>query len=238
MASYKDILNEGGQDLLDLVLVVYVNFYFSELEIIDLCGKWIPRRSILKEKFYLVSHASDEVSHATLFKDGVKGLGIEWNNSLIDQYRLNDIDSRFAKLLQSDDELEVLIGLNIYAEGVLAMEELVEMAKNRPEYFPSFARIAREEATHLAFGKTVLKRMLADDDGLLGTARQHCDWYRDHLRPYLWKDISRYIDVGIRNGVLDHDFRDRTVSRFVDEMASIGLNVAWPAAAPRSAASA
>jgi 1,2-phenylacetyl-CoA epoxidase catalytic subunit len=228
---YKQILNEGGQELLDLILTVNVNFYFSELEIIEICAKWIPRRDELREKFYLVHHAHDEVSHSNLFKEGVRHLGLEWDDALIERYRLKDIDNRFDKLLHSDDELEVLIGLNVYAEGVLAMEELVEMSETKPHYFPSFAQIAREEITHLAFGKKVLERMFEENPAERSRAQVHCDWYRDHIHPYLWNDISSLIDVGVKNGVLFPDFRERAVARFQAEMQSLGLAVDWSNAA-------
>ncbi|MCE2030343.1 hypothetical protein [Sessilibacter corallicola] len=227
MELYEKIVEENGQELLDMILTVYVNFYFSELEIIDLCAKWIPKRTNLTEKFYLVHHASDEVSHSKMFKDGVKHLGMKWDDSLIEKYRLKDIDNRFDKLLTSDDELEVLIGLNVYAEGVLAMEELAEMAETKPEYFPSFARIASEEKAHLAFGKKVLQRMIDEDETVREKAQVHVDWYKEHIKPYLWTEISDVIDDGIKHGVLYPDFRERAVQRFEDEMSSLGLAVNW-----------
>jgi len=228
---YTKILDEGGQELLDMVLTVYVNFYFSELEIIDLCAKWIPKRTNITEKFYLVHHAKDEVSHSKLFKTGVEELGIEWNKELIKKYRLSDIDDRFHKLHSSDDEIEVLVGLNVYAEGVLAMQELLEMGENRPDIFPSFNRIGKEEMAHLGFGKKTLTRMFAEDQANLAKAQEHCDWYKAHLKPYLYEEISPWIDTGIKYGLLNADFRDRAVQRFNDEMASLNLDVNWEAAA-------
>lgn len=227
MELHKKILDQGGQELLDLILTVNVNFYFSELEIIDLCAKWIPRRDDLREKFYLVHHAHDEMTHSNLFKDGVRHLGLQWDDALIERYRLSDHDHRFAKLLDSDDELEVLIGLNVYAEGVLAMESLVEMGETRPDIFPAFRQIAREELTHLAFGKKVLERMFEENPAERERAQMHCDWYRDHIHPYLWRDISGLLGTGIRHGILHADYRERAVARFENEMTSLGLVVDW-----------
>ena len=126
-------------------------------------------------------------------------------------------------LLNSDDELEVMIGLNVYAEGVLAMEELAEMSVTKPEYFPSFARIANEEKAHLAFGKKVLERVFAEQPSERERAQEHVEWYKAHIRPYLWEDISDVIDVGIKHNVLYPDFRERAVQRFDDELTSLGL---------------
>ncbi|MFD0391944.1 hypothetical protein ACFQ3Z_01125 [Streptomyces nogalater] len=63
-----EIIEKHGKNAWDLVLTVYVNFYYSELEIIDLCARWIPRRDDLREKQYLLHHASDEIVHARLFR--------------------------------------------------------------------------------------------------------------------------------------------------------------------------
>jgi len=72
--SAEMIEREYGKATLDLILVVMVNFHYSEIEIMDLCGKWIPRRTNLIEKGYLVKHANDELRHAKLFRQGVERL--------------------------------------------------------------------------------------------------------------------------------------------------------------------
>ena len=221
---YERVLEEKGNGCLDLILLVYVNFYWSELEIIDLCAKWIPKRTNLEEKFYLVHHAADEVQHSKLFQEGVEYLGLNWDELDFEKYRLKDIEGRFGKLEDSDDELEILVGLNLYAEGVLAMEELIQLERNASEYFPSFRRIIREEGTHLGFGKHVLRRYMKDSENKK-IAQSHCDWYGSHLQKYLWKDISSYVDQGIDYGFLDKDYREKTVERFDIVMSSVGLSV-------------
>lgn len=225
MKLYEQILKEHGQECLDLILLVYLNFYFSEIEIIDLCAKWIPRRNILQEKFWLVYHASDEVRHSEQFKNGVEFLGLNWDELDFSKYRLPDISGRFGKLEESNDELEILVGLNLYAEGVLAMEELIQLSHNASQYFPAFQQILKEEGTHLGFGKEVLNRLIKESPENKKRAQSHCDWYRKHMKQYLWKDISEHIDRAIKFGLVNKNYREKTALRFNTVMSSVGLDV-------------
>ncbi|WP_437626760.1 hypothetical protein [Sorangium sp. So ce1151] len=219
----QEIVEEYGQDMLDLVLLVYVNFYYSELEIIDLCAKWIPRRGILTEKSYLIRHASDEVTHAELFKKGVEHLGITWSDLDPDKFRIRDIDDRFKKLFDSDDELEVLIGLNLYAEGVLALEEIEQLARSKPRYFQDFERILRDEKTHVAFGVKVAKRLIAQSPENRARAQEYCSWYADHLKNYLGGELSGPLQTGIKHGFISSDYVEKTFTRFKDVMSQLDL---------------
>ena len=77
----KALVAAYGEQFYDAAATIYVNFYVSELQIIDLCGKWIPRRTRLREKFFLVHHAADEIRQ--LFR-GIKQilitLPLTWSN--------------------------------------------------------------------------------------------------------------------------------------------------------------
>jgi uncharacterized ferritin-like protein (DUF455 family) len=220
----REIACTYGEDVLDLVLVVYVNFYYSEIDIINLCARWIPRREKFTEKSYLVTHAHDEVKHARLFREGVRSLGIEWDSLDHDKYRVADISERFAKLFSSDDELEVLIGLNLYAEGVLALEEIDQLARSKPRYFPSFREIYRDELTHLAFGVKVAKRLVDSSQECRLLAQKHCDWYRGHLQQYLANDLAPKLGRAVDAGFISKDYVARISGRFTNVMGSIGLS--------------
>ncbi|MDX6742358.1 hypothetical protein [Actinocorallia sp. A-T 12471] len=219
----EEIIETYGEDVWNLILTVYVNFHSSELEIIDLCARWIPRRTDLREKTYLVHHASDEVTHARLFREGVERLGMPWDGFDHDKYRIQDIDDRFQKLFDSDDELEVLIGLNLYAEGVLAMEELYQLGRNKPQYFYQFDRIEREERRHVGFGVTVAKRLLAESEDNRRRAAEHCRWYQEHLDNYLKGELAEKIGWAIDAGFVSDDYIPRTRARFNDTMSQLGI---------------
>jgi 1,2-phenylacetyl-CoA epoxidase catalytic subunit len=226
--AFQAYTDKFGRIFHDMAMTVYVNFYQSELEIMDLCARWIPRRSDFAEKSYLIRHASDEVEHAKLFKSGVIRLGVTWDQELFDRYRIRDIDDRFSALHRSEDELRVLVGLNCYAEGVLAMEELVQLGRNLPDIFPDFDRIARDEGVHVAFGKTVLKRMMADQPSRRVEVQRLVDEYRDHILEYLWGELGDKIELGIHFGGLPRTYREHTLARFTDVMTDIGCEVTWP----------
>jgi hypothetical protein len=219
----QEIIETYGRDAWDLILTVYVNFYYSELEIIDLCARWLPRRSSLKEKNYLIRHAADEVVHARLFREGVERLGQPWYGFDHEPYRIDDIGDRFAKLFYSDDEVEVLIGLNLYAEGVLAMEELYQLARGRSQYFYQFDRIEREERRHVAFGITVANRVLDGNPEARTRAVEHCKWYREHLEGYLGGQLKDSIRWAMDAGFVTDDYVTRTRARFDDVMSKIGI---------------
>ncbi|MGW5456628.1 hypothetical protein [Nocardia sp. NPDC003979] len=218
-----DLIERYGRNAWDLVLTVYVNFYYSELDIIDLCARWLPRRSGLREKNYLIRHAADEVVHARLFREGVERLGQPWHEFDHDQYRIDDIGERFAKLFYSDDEIEVLIGLNLYAEGVLAMEELFQLARSESPYFYQFDRIEREERRHVAFGITVANQVLDANAEARKRAVEHSKWYRDHMERYLGGQLKESIAWAMDAGFVSTDYTERTRQRFDDVMAKIGI---------------
>ena len=86
MKLWEKIVKEEGQQMLDLIVMVYVNFYYAELEIIEVCEKWIPRRTNLEEKFMLLDHAADEIRHSSYFKQGVEYLGLNWDDLPHEKY--------------------------------------------------------------------------------------------------------------------------------------------------------
>jgi 1,2-phenylacetyl-CoA epoxidase catalytic subunit len=219
----QEIIETYGRDAWDLILTVYVNFYYSELEIIDLCARWLPRRASLREKNYLIAHASDEVQHARLFREGVEALGQPWHGFDHDAYKIDDIGDRFARLFYSDDEIEVLIGLNLYAEGVLAMEEIYQLGRSKSRYFHQFERIEREERRHVAFGITVANRILAENGEARKRAVGYTDWYREHLDGYLGGQLKESISWAIEAGFVSGDYIERTRTRFDDVMGKIGM---------------
>jgi hypothetical protein len=235
MELWKKIVDDHGQEILDLILVLLVNFYYAELDIIDVCGRWIPRRSVLDEKFMLVEHAADEMRHAQYFKQAVEALGLKWEELDRDKYYLPDQSTRFSKLLTSEDEIEVLVGLNLYSEGVLAMEELAQLHHNKPEYFPKFGEILTDEGRHLKYGITVARRRFKDDEEARAKAQRYCDEMGQHLQQYLWDDINDAINLGIHLGYLDEDYRMKAVKRFENVMSAVNLSVNWPATGPLSA---
>ncbi|WP_112263246.1 hypothetical protein [Lentzea terrae] len=223
MTLKQEIIEKYGRNAWDLILTVYVNFYYSELDIIDLCARWLPRRKGLREKNFLIRHAADEVVHARLFREGVEMLGQPWHDFDHEPYKIDDIGDRFAKLFYSDDEIEVLIGLNLYAEGVLAMEELVQLARSNTPYFHQFERIEREERRHVAFGITVANQVLDSNPEARKRAVDHCKWYREHLDGYLDGQLKESIQFAMDAGFVSADYIDRTRARFDDVMSKIGI---------------
>lgn len=223
----EEIVDRYGQEALDLVLLVYLNFYYSELRIIDLCGRWMPRRQEFDEKAYLVFHAYDEVKHAKMFRRGVERLGLDWDDLDHSRYMVDDIGERFTKLYESDDEVEVLIGLNLYAEGVLALEEIYQLAHTKPEYFPDFPEIYRDEMTHVAFGVKVAKRLVEQSPEARARAENHYAWYRDHLDQYLSNELASKIEHAASLGFVSPDYIDCTRHRFDDVMGRLGFAPAY-----------
>jgi hypothetical protein len=214
-----------GDPLFDAVATIYVNFYLSELRIIDLCARWIPKRNIVKEKYYLVHHANDEVRHAELFKKGFQKLGGIIDDSALERYHVQDMEDRFDRLFSSEDELEVLIGLNMYAEGVLAMMELEQLGKNAPGLFPDFLQIAQDEKTHLAFGCKVIERILEEQPEERDRATKIARGYREHLSGYLSSTVSGMIDFGVSINALDDDYRQKAVDLYEGIMDRVNIDV-------------
>jgi len=221
--KYQQIIDEYGEDVLDLILVVYINFYYSELEIMELCSRWVERREGFTEKSYLIIQAHDEVIHAKLFKEGVERLGLDWDSIDHNKYRIRDIGERFDKLHISNNQMEVLIGLNMYAEGVLALEEIHQLSVTKPDIFYEFGRIYNDEQTHLRFGVVVAKRMIEESEENRRMAQEHCNWYEDHLKKYLNGELSDKIQRAIAAGFVTEDYIPSTKRRFIKVMSELGL---------------
>ncbi|MFZ1010699.1 MAG: hypothetical protein WAN65_27920 [Candidatus Sulfotelmatobacter sp.] len=228
MELWRQIVEEEGQEVLDLILTIYVNMYHAELDVVDLCARWIPLRSETDEKFMLTEHAWDEVRHAKFFKGAIKYLGLHWEELDMNKYLLPDREARFKRMMTGEDELNVLVGLNMYAEGVHATEEMIQLYAHKPKYFPVFSKTIPDEERHVNFGRIVLRRRVESGDAAREKAQTDCDYWMQHMEGYLWGDISRAIDVGIRLGYLDKDYRIKICKRFYDVMTSVGLTVNWP----------
>lgn len=235
METWEKIVADDGEEILNLILMLHINFYYAELDIIDVCAKWVLRRSVPDEKFMLIEHAADEIRHSQHFKDGIEALGLKWDELPMEKFQLEDRSERFGRLLTSEDEIEVLVGLNLYAEGVLAMEELVQLHRNKPEYFPRFGEILTDEGRHLKYGLIVAKRRLQDNPEAREKAQHYCDEFLGHMEQYLWSDITDAIDLGAKVGYLDGDYRMKCARRFENVMSAIGLTVNWPAEGPLAA---
>jgi 1,2-phenylacetyl-CoA epoxidase catalytic subunit len=127
---------------------------------------------------------------------------------------------------ESDDELEVLVGLNLYAEGVLAIEELLQLDRNASQYFPTFHQILKDEGMHLGYGKEVLRRLINESPENRERAQAYCNSCQEHLKQYHFRDISPIIDKAAKFGLIDNNFREKTAERFVTVMSSVGLSAA------------
>jgi 1,2-phenylacetyl-CoA epoxidase catalytic subunit len=235
MELWKKIVDEEGEDVLNLVLMVYANFYLAELDVVELCARWIPKRQDIEEKFLLVEHAYDEMRHAKFFKGGIKRLGLNFEDIDLQKYQLDDRSARFNKLLSSDDELAVLVGLNLYAEGTHATQEMIDLYANKPEYFPVFSKTIPDEERHVNFGRIVLMRRITESPDARRRAQHYSEEWMRHMQQYLWTDVSDAINIGIHLGYLSPDYRMRVARRFQDVMTSVGLTVNWPATGPLSA---
>lgn len=219
----EDLIEEFGQDGLDLILTVFINFYYSEQQIIDLCAKWVRKRKDFTDKSLLVLHASDEVQHANIFKNGVERLGIDWESLDLDSYIVQDIKDRFERLFNTEDEFMILVGLNMYAEGVLALEEIEQLSASRPDIFWGFDTVYTDEKNHLNYGLRVAKKYLQENPQLITRAQDHCTWYENHFIDYLENSLGKNINIAIEKGFVSPNYIENLKQRFRCVMGELNL---------------
>lgn len=224
----SSIVESYTQDVLEVVLIANVNLFLIELQTAESCKMRALRTSSAREKNNLTDHANDAQRNMEIVKTSIEHLGLTWDDALLRQYRFSSPLRQLRSISTSYDDDVASIDFDVYARGVVVMEKLLELGDLARKYFPRFESIAANSAMHLARSKSVLQQRIDEDPAVnIVRAQFRCDRCRDHLYSYLWVDLASFVDKAIALGLFHADFRERTLSRFKDEMSSIGLAVNW-----------
>jgi hypothetical protein len=209
-----DILDNA--QVRDSILRVYENFYWIHEWIIDVCARWaLKQTDDIDKKLHLIQQAWEERNQMVAFKEEILALGYCWDELDHSSYLFEAMRTRYALFKTTEDELEVLVGMNLFSEGVFGVTELVELHGMSPKLFPRFPEFAREEMEHADGGKRALARLLAQQPELRPHARELVEKYRRALVDTATEpEFSKFLMQLVSQGLLPADVLQRALLRY------------------------
>ena len=185
MATLQDLEHEEGQQI---VLTIYENFYWMRRHIIEMFARWILRREDVDGKLELVEHAWEEARQMKLLKQAILDLGYDWDKLDHESYFFEAVRRRYRELMASEDEFEMLVGMNLFSKGTIGYTELDQLYDHSPEIFTLFPGFRQEEGKHTEIAKQRLLQILEK---------------KPELRPNASKIVERYRTVGLEENRTD-----------------------------------
>ena len=193
------------------------NLYWVHLDIVDVCSRWVPRRERSDERVWLATQLQREAAEVPMYLGMIEALGLAPDVS----YRINDSLVRYARLKETDDEIEVLVGMNVLAQAVLGYIEHRALYRFDPVFFAQFAETIAFDAGAWERARIAMQRRDPERlRGQLAAHRQHMfDFTIPELKPLLAPvvaagvfppeiieiGIERYSEVSLELGVELHD---------------------------------
>jgi hypothetical protein len=212
MATLTDLKRE---EVRQSVLRIYENFYWIHLWIIDVCARWTLKQADVELKLGLVQQAWEEHNQMYEFKNAILALGFEWDDLEHESYLFDAMKKRYATFMTTDDELEIVIGMNLFSEAVFGVSELEQLHDNSPEIFPRFPEYCQEEIRHGEEGKRRLLSILEQRPELRPHAITLIDKYRKSLRDTTSDpQFGGFLMNLVQQGLLGKDVLDRVGARF------------------------
>ena len=187
------------------------NLYFVHLDIVDVCSAWVPRRLRDDERQWLATQLRRETEEIPMYRALVAATGHEPNEA----FRIPDSKQRYARLKASDDELDVVVGMNVIAQGVLGALEHRQLHTYDPVLFAPLVETIAFETGNLERVKVLLRRR--DPDRL----RELMLSYHRHLLEVSIPTIMPLLEPVIALGI----FRGDIVQEGLERFAAIAIDV-------------
>jgi hypothetical protein len=165
------------EELREVLLVIYLNLYWLRALVIDVLARWMPRVDV-ETKLELVYHAVEEARQMAILRNSVIGLGVDWDALDHDSALFEGVKRRYADMIEADDEIRVIIGMNLFSRGVMGYTELDQLAERSPDLFPFAADFLARENQHVDNARQRLGRLVRADPALLEHAREVATHYR------------------------------------------------------------
>jgi hypothetical protein len=191
------------------------NLYYICLDIIDVCAKWVPRRQRDDERIWLATQLQRETVEVPMYLGFLKGIDRKPDPSI----RITNSTLRYQHLKESEDELDVVVGMNILAQGVFGSFEHRQFYRFDPVFFaPAFDTITFELMSTERAKEFIRRR---DPERVKAIfARWHHHLVVESL-PQLAPYISAVADVGI----FDPDLPEQGERLFEQLAADVGVDV-------------
>ncbi len=189
------------------------NLYFVHLDVVDVCAKWVPRRTRDDERIWLATQLRRETEELPMYRALVAATGREPDAA----WRIPDSRQRYARLKEIDDELEVAVGMNVIAQGVLGALEHRQLHNYDPVLFAALVETIAFETGNLERVKVFLRRRDPErlSNLMLG--------YHRHLLEASIPTIMPLLEPVLTLGIFKGDIVQEGLERFAAIAIDVGV---------------
>lgn len=190
------------------------NLYWVHLDIIDVCAKWVPRREQGDERMWLATQLKREVSEVPMYQGLLQRLGITPDPKM----RIRDSLTRYQQLKETEDEIDMVVGMNGVAQGTLGIIEHEQLYRFAPDLLAPFAEAAIGMYSDLQHAVMWMRRRERESVA----AAFHRYWA--HLHEVSLPEIGPLIRPLVAAGVFTEDLIRESEQRFRRIMTDTGLD--------------
>lgn len=196
------------------------NLYWVHLDIVEVCSKWVPRRQRHDERAWLAAQLAREAAEIPMYLGFLERLGREPDV----RYRIRDSLVRYQRLKDTDDEVEVFVGMNVLAQAVLGWIEHNHLYRFDPEFFAPVAETIAFDAGNWERSKIMMRRR--DPEQL----RSQFEAHRDHMLEITIPELTPLLEPVIAVGVLPQDVFKIGIDRYRETADAVGVEMTEVAA--------
>jgi hypothetical protein len=130
------------------------NLYWVHRDIVAVCARWVTRVERDEERLWFARQLAREAAEIPMYRRHALAAG----GALNPQWRIRDSIARYQRLLETDDEVELVVGMHILAQGVLGPLEHERLYRFNPDYFSGFDDARVGNLADLEYAKIFLGR--------------------------------------------------------------------------------
>lgn len=205
----------------DSVKRVILSQFWANSRFIGVCAASIQHVDDIEEKLEIVEHLECIRKHMTTFRRYAEEvLEIAWDSLDHSEFGCRVMTKRYGWLRESTDLVELLVGLYMFAHGVIGHAEFTGLYNCSPEIFPEYDSFARDVDRQCAMGSARLRRLLEDRPSLREHAVEIARQYGSALvETATDPSFSLSLAQLAKQGLLPPDITDRAGKRYEEVFA-------------------
>jgi hypothetical protein len=189
------------------------NLFFVHHDIIEVCSLWLPRRDRDDEREWLALQLHRETQEIPMYKAYVHAMGYSPNSAI----RIPDSLQRYQTLKETDDETEIIVGMNVVAQSVIGTIEHQQLLRFDPVLFAPLVEVLAWEAGNLQRVLAMLRRRDPSH------VRELLVRYYDHLMGVTKPELLPLLDPIFALGIFETDVIDQAITRLATIAAALGV---------------
>jgi hypothetical protein len=190
------------------------NLYFVHLDILEVCAKWIPRREADDERIWLAAQLYRETREVPMYREYVGAVGYSPNRAI----RIPDSENRYRELKDTEDEVDVIVGMNVIAQSVIGTIEHRQLCTFDPVFFAPLVEVLAFEAGNLERVQVMLRRRDPSHIEMLLAK------YYEHLITVTKPEIMPLLEPVIALGIFADDIIEQGLARLAAIADAVGVN--------------